>query len=279
MSAPLLLVLSVVLLYPVLFSGRISLQDYRLNALDRVRWVGFENYVALASNDAFLTALWNTAVYVVVAVGAELVLGLALALAVHRQRRFRDLTRSVLLAPMFVTPIAVGLMFRFLLNSQLGLVPPLLAQLGIRIDFFGPDLALLSLAAIDVWQWTPLMFLMMLAGLESLPKEPFEAARVDGASGWFTFRRVTLPLLRPAMVVAVVVRALDAVRVFEYVFAITRGGPGDSTETIQYHIYRVGFQFFRLGEAAAMAYVLVGFVLVAVLLLMRVNRRAGVGRG
>lgn len=269
---PLLAILGTVLVYPVLFTARVSLQDYRLNALDRVEFIGLEHYGSLLSNATFGTALRNTAVFVVVAVTLELVLGLALALAVQRLGRMRDAVRSILLMPMFVTPIAVGLIFRFLLNPQLGLVPPLLDLFGVQVAFFGPDLALLSLAAIDVWQWTPLMFLMMLAGLESLPKAPFEAARVDGASGWFTFRRVTLPLLRPAIAIAVVIRMLDALRVFEYVFAITRGGPGQATDTMQYLIYRVGFQFFRLGEASAMAYVLVAIVLVLVALLIRLAK-------
>lgn len=270
---PLLAVLGAVLIYPVLFTARVSVQDYRLNALDRIEFIGLEHYASLLSNTTFHTALRNTAVFVVIAVTLELIVGLLLALAVQRLGRTRDVVRSVLLMPMFVTPIAVGLIFRFLLNQQLGLIPPLLDLLGIRIDFFGPDLALVSLALIDVWQWTPLMFLMMLAGLESLPRAPFEAARVDGASTWFTFRRVTLPLLRPAIVIAVVVRMLDALRVFEYVFAITRGGPGQATETIQYLIYRVGFQFFRLGEASAMAYVLVAIVLVLVAALVWLMRR------
>lgn len=269
---PLLAILGTVLVYPVLFTARVSLQDYRLNALDRVEFIGLEHYGSLLSNATFGTALRNTAVFVLVAVSLELVLGLALALAVQRLGRMRDAVRSILLMPMFVTPIAVGLIFRFLLNPQLGLVPPLLGLFGVQVAFFGPDLALLSLAAIDVWQWTPLMFLMMLAGLESLPKAPFEAARVDGASGWFTFRRVTLPLLRPAIAIAVVIRMLDALRVFEYVFAITRGGPGQATDTMQYLIYRVGFQFFRLGEASAMAYVLVAIVLVLVALLIRLAK-------
>jgi len=270
---PLLAVLGAVLIYPVMFTARVSLQDYRLNALDRVEFIGLEHYASLLSNATFTTALRNTAVFVVVAVTLELVLGLALALAVQRLGRPRDVVRSLLLMPMFVTPIAVGLVFRFLLNQQLGLIPPLLDVFGLRINFFGPDLALLSLAMIDVWQWTPLMFLMMVAGLESLPQAPFEAARVDGASTWFTFRRVTLPLLRPAIIIAVMIRMLDALRVFEYVFAITRGGPGQATETIQYLIYRVGFQFFRLGEASAMAYVLVGIVLTLVGVLVWLTRR------
>ena len=269
MMAPLLLALGAVLVYPIIFSLRVSFQDYRLNALDEVTFVGLDQYASVLGDSDFLTAVRNTLLYVVVAVSLELLLGFALALAVRRQRLLRDATRALLLTPMFVTPIAVGLMFRFLLNQQLGLIPPLLDALGLRIDFFGPDLALFSLALIDVWQWTPFMFLLLLAALESLPSEPFEAARVDGASAWFTFRKVTLPLLRSAIVVAVLIRALDALRVFEYVFAITRGGPGTATETLQFHIWRVGFQFFRMGEAAAMAFVFVSFALLVIVALVR----------
>jgi multiple sugar transport system permease protein len=279
---PLVAALGTVLAYPLVFSARISLQDYRLNALADVRFIGLDQYLSLPGNGAYLTAMRNTAVFVVTAVGLELVIGTSLALLVHRQQRLRNLTRALILTPMFVTPIAVGLMFRFLLNQQLGIVPALLRSFGVTFDFFGPRTALFSIALIDVWQWTPLIFLLVLAGLESLPKEPFEAARVDGASAWLTLRRVTLPLLRPVLVIAVVIRALDALRVFEYVYAITRGGPGSATETIQYHIWRVGFQFFRLGEAAAMSYTLVALVITVLLLALRGARRAGadgVGRG
>jgi multiple sugar transport system permease protein len=174
---------------------------------------------------------------------------------------------------MFVTPIAVGLMFRFLLNQQLGPIPEILGKAGITIDFFGPSLALPTIIAIDVWQWTPFMVLLLLAGLESLPRQPFEAARVDGASWWLTFRKVTLPLLRPVIGIAILLRALDAFKIFEYVFATTRGGPGNATDTLQYLIYRTGFGFFRLGEAAAMGFVLVGVVLLLVAVLYRMIMR------
>jgi multiple sugar transport system permease protein len=264
---PLLLVLGVVVAYPLGYSLWLSLEDFEITQRNDVSFVGLEQYARLLGNDDYLTAMRNTFVFVTVAVSLELILGLALALALRRQRFVRNLTRSLLLTPMFVTPIAVGLMFRFLLNDQLGAIPRLLDALGISIPFFGPDLALFSLALIDVWQWTPFMLLLLLAGLESLPEQPFEAARVDGASSWMTFARVTLPLLRPVIVVAVLIRSLDALKVFEYVFAITQGGPGTATETIQYHIYRVGFQFYRLSEAAAMSWTLVAVVLAIIVVL------------
>lgn len=267
--APLVGLVAAVLLYPLGYSLWLSFTDFNIIHQERTRFVGLEQYLALRGNAVYLTALRNTYLFVALAVGIELVLGLGLALVLHRQRWARNVTRAFLLTPMFVTPIAVGLMFRFLLNQQLGPIPLLLQRLGVTIDFFGPRLALLSMVAIDVWQWTPFMLLLMLAGLESLPAEPFEAARVDGAGPWFTLRRVTLPLLRPVIAVAVLIRGLDALKVFEYIYAITRGGPGTATETLQYQVYRAGFQFFRLGEAAAMAFVLVAIVLPIVVVLYR----------
>ena len=267
MILPLLLVLGVIVAYPLGYSLWLSLLDFEIIRRNDVSFVGLEQYGDLLADEEYLTAMRNTFVFVAVAVSLELAIGLALALALRRQRLVRNLTRSLLLTPMFVTPIAVGLMFRFLLNQQLGIVPRLLNGFGISIPFFGPDLALLSLALIDVWQWTPFMLLLLLAGLESLPEQPFEAARVDGAGAWMTFTRVTLPLLGPVIVVAVLIRGLDALKVFEYVFAITQGGPGTATETIQYHVYREGFQFYRLSEAAAMSWTLVAVVMAIVVVL------------
>jgi multiple sugar transport system permease protein len=197
------------------------------------------------------------------------VIGLAIALSLQTQEWARDITRSMLLAPMFITPIAVGLTFRFLLNDQIGAIPELLRGIGISYDFFGPGKALFTLAFIDVWQWTPFMVLLLLAGLESIPKQPLEAARIDGGSPWYIFRRITLPLLAPVLVVAILLRALDALKVFEYVYATTRGGPGTETQTIQYFTYQTGIQFFRLGEASSMAFVVLAVVLTIIVIAFR----------
>ncbi len=175
---------------------------------------------------------------------------------------------------MFITPIAVGLMFRFLLNQQLGVIPTLMSKLGLSYDFFGSGRALYSIVMIDVWQWTPFMVLLLLAGIESLPRQPFEAARIDGASAFYTFRRVTVPMLTSVLAVAILIRGLDALRVFEYVYAITRGGPGTDTQTIQYYVYDTGITFFRLASASAMAYGLLIIVMVLVVVLFRRVERA-----
>ncbi len=270
--APLILVLSAVMVYPLAFSVWISVHDYRLTQLNNVKFRGIDNFVFVATDPQFITAMSNTLLFVFGAVTMELVLGLGLAILVQKLLRFENFIRSVLLAPMFITPIAVGLMFRFMLNSQLGVIPYYLAKTGIDIEWFSPGLALFSIMLIDTWQWTPFMFLMFLAGLESLPKSPFEAARVDGASPWLTFRSLTLPMLKPVIVVALIIRALDAFKVFEYVYAITRGGPGNVTETIMFYIYKTGFRFFRMGQAAAAAFLLIVVILLLVVMLFVVTK-------
>jgi multiple sugar transport system permease protein len=276
MLAPLLAVAAVAVGLPLLYTLYLSVTDFTLTQRGVASFVGADNYVDSLTNSSLWGAIGNTALYVLVAVSAETVLGLLIALSLQKQQWARDITRAMLLAPMFITPIAVGLTFRFLLNDQLGAIPYLLDQIGVNYDFLGSGKALLTLAMIDVWQWTPFMVLLLLAGLESIPKQPQEAARVDGASAFYIFRRITLPLLVPILSVAILLRSLDALKVFEYVYATTRGGPGTQTETIQYFTYQTGIQFFRLGEASSMAFILLAIVLPLIIFLFRrLDRRAG----
>lgn len=269
MVAPLVALFIGVVGFPLVYAAYLSVTDYKLTDRGTPAIVGADNFVATFGDGAFWNAFGTTALYVAIAVGLELAVGLAIALALQKQRWAKDLTRSMLLAPMFITPIAVGLTFRFLLNDQLGAIPAMLDTIGISYDFFGPGKALFTLALIDVWQWTPFMVLLLLAGLESIPKEPLDAARVDGAGGLYVLRRITLPLLAPVLVVAILLRSLDAMKVFEYVFATTRGGPGTETETLQYFIYQTGIQFFRLGSASSMAFVVLVVVLAVIVFAFR----------
>lgn len=274
MVAPLVALFVGVVGFPLVYAAYLSVTDYKLTDRGTPAIVGADNFVATFGDGAFWNAFGTTALYVAIAVGLELAVGLAIALALQKQRWAKDLTRSMLLAPMFITPIAVGLTFRFLLNDQLGAIPAMLDTIGISYDFFGPGKALFTLALIDVWQWTPFMVLLLLAGLESIPKEPLDAARVDGAGGLYVLRRITLPLLAPVLVVAILLRSLDAIKVFEYVFATTRGGPGTETETLQYFIYQTGIQFFRLGSASSMAFVVLVVVLAVIVFAFRRMDRA-----
>jgi len=262
--------------YPLLYALYLSLTNYKITARYNTKIVWLKQYKATLQDPNFWSSLQVTATFVILAVFIEFWLGLFISLALQKQKRIRNLTRSFLLTPMFVTPIAIGLMFRFLLNQQLGVIPTFLDKFGLSYDFFGPGKAIFSIVLIDVWQWTPFMVLLLLAGLEGLSKSPFEAAKVDGASAFFTFRKITLPMLMPVISVAVLIRSLDAMKVFEYVFAITRGGPAIETVTIQYYTYQTGIQFYKLGLASAMSYVLLIFVMIIVVFLFKrieANRR------
>jgi len=193
MLAPVLTITGVAVGFPLGYALYLSLTDYRLTSRGAPDFVGLDNYFFVLTDPRMWNAFSNTAIYVIVAVALQTVLGLAIALALQKQKWARDLTRAMLLAPMFITPIAVGLTFRFLLNDQLGAIPAALRTIGISYDFFGPGNALVTLAFIDVWQWTPFMVLLLLAGLESIPRQPLEAAR--GGRGE---RLVHLPPCRAA---------------------------------------------------------------------------------
>ena len=276
MMTPLLSVMAVAVGFPLLYSLWLGFTSYQLVSGGVADFVGLDNYVRILSDGDYWTSLSATATYVFLSVTFELIIGLTLALALQSQKWFKNFTRSFLLAPMFITPIAVGLMFRFFLNDQLGAIPFYLDKVGMSYDFFGSGRALISLAFIDVWQWTPFMVLLLLAGLESIPKQPIEAARVDGANRFYIFRRVTLPMLSPILIVAVLLRGLDALKVFEYVYATTRGGPGIETKTIQYLTYQTGISYYRLAEASAMAFILLVIVLGIIILLFRRLERVNV---
>ncbi len=270
---PLLAVFAAVVGFPLCYAAYLSVTNFKLTDAKSPGFVGIANFTGALRNSEFWAAFGTTASYVAIAVAVELTLGLFIALALQQQRWAKDLARAMVLAPMFITPIAVGLVFRFMLNDQIGAIPALLHAVGADYDFFGPGKALVTLAFIDVWQWTPFMVLLILAGLESMPRQPLEAAQIDGAGPWYRLRRVILPMLTPVLTVAVLLRGLDALRVFEYVYATTRGGPGTETQTLQYYMYMEGIQFFRLASASAMALVVLALVLTVIVVAFRTMER------
>lgn len=254
--APALAVLLSLSIYPLIYSVTISLQQRTSSG---VNWT-FGNFTRLASDNFFRTAMAHTFVYAVVALACEFLLGLGLALLLNKQIRGRGLFRASLLVPMMLPTVVVGVVWRLMLNPNFGAVNGTLKQLGINTEHLtwtaSPRLAMLSVIAVDVWQWTPFVFLVLLAGLQAIPQEPYEAALIDGASRWQTFRHVTLPLLKPAILIVLLLRTMDLLRVFDQIFILTEGGPGFATETISLYIYRTAFRFFDFGYAAAMSFVL-----------------------
>ena len=273
--APSVLIVLAVLIYPLWDGLRASTQFYRYGK--PLNDIGLDNYIALWSDAQFLNSLWVTVRFVALSVTIETILGLALALFCLREFRGIRLLRTVLIVPMVITPVVVAIVFRLIYASDAGMLTAFSEALGgAPVQILGdPFRAFLALVALDVWEWTPLMFLILLAGLQSLPTEPFEAARVDGAGPWRTFIDHTLPMLRPVLAIAIVLRAIDAFGTFDQVFVLTRGGPGEATRLISIYGYDTAFKFQQTGFAAAM-FVTMGLIMLALALAaVRLLRRAG----
>lgn len=238
---------------PLGYSLLTSLQTYPLGRPPL--FVGLQNYRNLLQDSSFYSSLGITLTFTVAATAIEFVLGLTLALLLKEEFPFQGLIRSSLIIPMVIAPVVVGIIWRLLYNADVGLFSYTVQALtGKNISVLSStSLALPALILVDIWEWTPFMFLILLAGIQSLPLEPFEAARVDGASAWNIFVHLTLPMLRPVIAVAILIRALDAFTVFDQVFVLTQGGPGTATEVATLMIYKTAFRFSQYGYGAAMA--------------------------
>lgn len=269
MLAPALAVLLALSLYPLLFSLWLSLTT------SDGSWT-LAHFVRLFSDRLFGTALFQTFLYTLAALLLEFGLGLALALLLNRQLPGRSFFRSLLLVPLLLPPVVVAVIWRLMYNPNFGLLNGTFQSLGADTTGWtwiaGQNTALLSVILVDVWQWTPFMFLLLLAGLQSLPTEPYEAARMDGASSWQIFRDITWPLLRPTVLVAVLLRILDLMRIFDQIFILTEGGPGFATETASLYLYRNAFRFFNFNYAAALSFVLLALTTAVSLWLIRLLR-------
>jgi multiple sugar transport system permease protein len=251
--APTIAVLLALTIYPLIYSIKTSLQGESGN------WT-LQNFARLATDQFFLSALAHTFVFAAIALTLEFLIGLGLALLLDGQIRGRGLFRALLLLPMMLPPVVAGVVWRLMLNSNFGAVNGTLKNMGVNTEALvwtaSPKLAMASVIVADVWQWTPFMFLILLAGLQAIPQEPYEAALIDGSNRWQTFKYVTLPLLKPAILIALLLRTMDLLRVFDQIFILTEGGPGFATETASLYIYRTAFRFSNFGYAAAMSFVL-----------------------
>lgn len=257
---PLLIFVVLIAIYPLFFSFRISLFDYRLTDPNQTQtFVGIENYIRAFKDPIIFISLKNTLIFVAGTVSTELVLGLGLALLFAPETRIARFVRSFLLIPMALPPLVVGLVWKSLYNADFGVIPYYLKELGINVGR-GPlgelSTAMPAVILVDLWQWTPLLMIIFLAGLKGLPKEPYEAAYVDGASRWQSFLYITLPLLKPTFLIAFLTRTIQSFKVFDIIYATTSGGPGNATTVLNFHIYTVGMTFFDMGYAAALANIL-----------------------
>src|SRR6478609_3218954 len=255
--APAALLMLLFQVLPIAIGANASFRNWALYNPKKT-WVGLDHYYAVITDPAFLyVVLPNTFLFMVLSVAGAMVTGLALALLLNRPFRGQKLVQTVLLVPLMVAPVVAAIMIRWIFNDQFGIVNVVLEAIGLdgqpwlvqRWSAFG--IILLT----DIWLWTPWFTLLLLAGLQSLPKEPFEAAAIDGTTTWRVFRFLTLPMLRPVIVVCVVIRAIDAFRTFDIVWTISGGGPARATEVFSIYAYVEAFQFMNFGRGSAAAVV------------------------
>jgi multiple sugar transport system permease protein len=263
---PAVLVIVAVIVFPWMFTLWMSLFDWKIGS--KARFAGLTNYVELATNTRFLVSILHTLIFTTLAVAGPLVLGTFAALVFHTKFPLRGFLRGAFVLPMMATPVAIALVWVMMFHPQQGVLNYLLSLVGIPPSewVYSPHLAIPCLVLVDIWQWTPLVMLIVLGGLASLPTDPFEAAYMEGATRWQTFRHVTLPLLMPFILVAAVVRLIDALKTFDTIYVITQGGPGTSSETINLYLYLQAFSFYQIGKASSV--VVVFFVLVVALSLL-----------
>jgi multiple sugar transport system permease protein len=271
---PALLVVGAVIIFPWLFTVWMSAFDWKIGSV--AHFIGLENYTKLATNQRFHEAIVHTLYFTVLAVVVPLLLGTAAALIFHRQFPLRGLLRSVFTMPMMATPVAVALVWTMMFHPQQGVLNYLLSLVGLppSLWVYSPTLVIPSLVLVEIWHWTPLVMLIVLGGLAALPTEPYESARLDGASEWQLFRYITLPLLAPFLVVAAVIRTIDAVKAFDTIYVISQGGPGTASETINLYLYLQAFAFYNVGNASAVVVVFFVIILALALLLLYVRQRA-----
>jgi multiple sugar transport system permease protein len=264
MLAPAMLILIGLTIFPSIYMFWAAVNEISPNPDIPWKFVGPANFLRLLSDSQFHVGLFNTAVFTVCAVAVEFLLGLGMALLLDKYIRRMNFLKTTLMIPMMLPPIAVAITWKLIYEPQFGVLNEIMFQLGLPTQAWAGDvdLAMFSVIVADVWQWTPFVFLLMLAGLASLPAEPYEAAAIDGASAWRQFWDLTLPFLKPVIAIALLLRAMDAIRLFDLVFILTGGGPADRTKVLSLYIYQVAYRFVDTGYAAAIS-LFVLFVTVA----------------
>jgi multiple sugar transport system permease protein len=275
--APAVLLVAAIIVYPVVYTVWMSLQDWFASSLTLPKFIGLANYQKILVGDPrFREAVVRTLYFTGLVIAGETVLGVAMALLFNREFWGRGLLRTLAILPMVATPVAIGLVFVMMYHPTLGVGNYILSVLQLP-PFkwtYSSGTALYALALVDIWQWTPLIMLIALAGLASLPQEPYEAAHIDGATALQAFWHITLPLLRPAIVVAILFRAIDAIKTFDIIFIMTQGGPANSSETINILLFNQAFSYFNMGYASSMAVALFAVVMGASLILIKLRRTA-----
>lgn len=272
---PALIVLAVALLYPIGYMIYASFLDWNPSQrIGEADWVGLRNYIFLLHDEAFHESLWVTLKFAFIVVVLEMAVGVGLALFLDRNIRGMSLLRTIFILPMMIAPIVVGLMWRYMYHPSVGIFNQTLKSWGFESIPWLSDSnwALVSIIIADIWQWTPFIFILALAALQSLPRSALEAARIDGATGWQQIIHIKLPLMLPVLIVTCLLRLIDAFKVLEVILVMTNGGPGLSTEILSLRVARTAQEFRELGVAAAMSNYLLIMLLVLTVIMFVYNK-------
>ncbi len=263
-----------IIVFPWLFTLYVSLYDWESSG--PAGFVGLANYTRLVTDGRFLLAIVRTLYYTILTVVAPLVLGTIAAVMLHREFRFRGLVRGIFLLPMMATPVAIALVWTMMFHPQLGVLNYLLSLVGLppQLWVFDPATVIPSLVLVETWQWTPLVMLIVLGGLAAIPTDPYESATIDGASSWQLFRHITLPLVMPFIMIAGVLRTIDAFKAFDTIYPITQGGPGTASETINIYLYLQAFSYAHIGTSSAVVVVFFAMILVLAYVMVLLRQRS-----
>ena len=261
-------------LFPFIVSFILSFTDYSLLRPGQTKFIFLDNYIELMKTDEFWIALRVTVVFTVLAVFVQVVLGVVIATLLHNENTNISFLRTMYLMPLAITPIAATFTFRLMFNPSLGVLNYFMKLLGFEPQAWlaSPSTALFSLILVDTWQWTPFILLICLGGLASLPNEPFEAAKVDGASSWQIFIKITVPMLYPFIGLALLFRSIDAFKTFDIIYVLTSGGPGILTRTLNLYAFKHGIEFLSMGYAGSIAIVMLIITIVVAQIFLRKNK-------
>jgi multiple sugar transport system permease protein len=272
-AAPAATIVLLVILFPWVFTIFMSMHDWKVTGA--TPFVGFANYIKMTQDSRFLWAILRTLYFTAATVIVPMILGVWAAVCFATEFKLRGLARTIFVLPMMATPVAIALVWTMMFHPQLGVLNYLLTSVGLPPSTWVYDSTTVipTLVMVETWQWTPLVMLIVLGGIASLPQEPYEAAILDGASVWQMFRHITLPLVWPFIMVAAVIRLIDALKTFDTIYVITLGGPGTSSETINIMLYQTAFAYYDLGYGSAIVVVFFLLILAISLLLLRVRQR------
>ena len=270
---PAIVFIGLLMVFPILYTLYLSFTNWNLTSGMEPSFVGLNSYLRVFSEPRFLHALGRTFTFTVFAVAIEVVLGVAIALILNRAFVGKSFAKLLLLLPLVATPIAVGIVFNLFYDPTIGLLNFALNALGLPQGRWvsSENTVIASLVLVDVWQWTPMITLIVLAGLAGLSEEPVEAARVDGASEWQILRYVTIPMVMPVILTAMILRLIDALKTFDIIFAMTGGGPGYASETLNIMGFKYSFEYFRMGQSSVILVALFIVVLLCSLGIMKLR--------